>query len=59
MNKTKGRALITINSKRMKLVYSTPEKLVNNEFLFSIMDKLYAHNRIYRFVLDKVNCVSH
>jgi bloom syndrome protein len=43
---------------RIKLVYLTPERMVKSPGLISIMDELYSHNRIDRFVIDEVHCVS-
>lgn len=43
----------------MKLIYLTPEKFVNSVSFMSVLDKLYADDRIARFVIDEVHCVSH
>jgi ATP-dependent DNA helicase Q1 len=43
----------------MKLIYLTPEKFVNSASFMSVLDKLYADDRIARFVIDEVHCVSH
>eukprot|EP00347_Sterkiella_histriomuscorum_P003511 403364021 len=43
----------------MKLIYLTPEKLVQTKPFINILDKLYQDNRIARFVIDEVHCVSH
>ena len=43
----------------MKLVYLTPERLVKSPGLMSTMDFLYGLNKIDRFVIDEVHCVSH
>lgn len=43
----------------MRLVYLTPEKLVKSEALQDIMKELYSKNKIDRFVIDEVHCVSH
>jgi superfamily II DNA helicase RecQ len=42
-----------------KIVYLTPEKLVKSPALLSTLDELYRVNRIDRFVIDEVHCVSH
>lgn len=41
------------------LVYTTPEKLVKSPHLMSTLDYLYNMNKIERFVIDEVHCVSH
>ena len=43
----------------MKIVYLTPEKLIKSPSLMSLMDFLYSANKIDRFVIDEVHCVSH
>ena len=43
----------------MKLIYLTPEKLVQSKSFITILDRLYSENRISRFVIDEVHCVSH
>jgi superfamily II DNA helicase RecQ len=40
-------------------VYLTPEKLVKSPALMQVLDELYACNKIDRFVIDEVHCVSH
>ena len=44
---------------RHKIVYLTPEKLVKSPGLLNVLDELYAINKIDRFVIDEVHCVSH
>lgn len=43
----------------MRIIYLTPEKLVQSKCFLGILDKLYQENRIARFVVDEVHCVSH
>ena len=43
----------------LKLIYLTPEKFVNSASFMSVLDKLYTEDRIDRFVIDEVHCVSH
>jgi len=43
----------------MRLIYLTPEKFVQSQSFMSILDKLYQDDRIARFVIDEVHCVSH
>jgi superfamily II DNA helicase RecQ len=45
--------------KNLKLIYLTPEKMVQAKQFIAVMDKLYADNKIARFVVDEVHCVSH
>jgi RecQ family ATP-dependent DNA helicase len=42
-----------------KIVYLTPEKLVKSPALMNVLDELYVQNKIDRFVIDEVHCVSH
>ena len=42
-----------------KIVYLTPEKLVKSAALINTLDELYRKNKIDRFVIDEVHCVSH
>ena len=44
---------------RYKIVYVTPEKIVKSPALINTIDELYAMNKIDRFVIDEVHCVSH
>ena len=43
----------------MRLIYLTPEKLVASQDFKKVMDQLYQMNRIEKFVIDEVHCVSH
>jgi superfamily II DNA helicase RecQ len=42
-----------------KIVYLTPEKLVNSPGFLSTLDFLNNNKKIDRFVIDEVHCVSH
>lgn len=42
-----------------KIVYLTPEKLVKSPALMNVLDELYSCDKIDRFVIDEVHCVSH
>ena len=44
---------------KYKLVYVTPEKMVKSPDLISALNKLHQANKIDRFVIDEVHCVSH
>ena len=44
---------------RYKLVYLTPEKLVNSPGFMSVLEDLYKGGKLNRFVIDEVHCVSH
>jgi bloom syndrome protein len=48
-----------IKAGQHKIVYTTPEMLVKSPGLNSTLDELYSTNRIDRFVIDEVHCVSH
>jgi bloom syndrome protein len=54
-----GQLYNEIRQIRYKLVYLTPEKLVKSPGLMSTLDELYTADRIDRFVIDEVHCVSH
>jgi len=54
-----GQLYRKISQIEYKLVYLTPEKLVKSPGLISVLDELYRHNLIDRFVIDEVHCVSH
>jgi len=36
----------------------TPEKLVKSDALMTVLEELYEINKIDRFVIDEVHCVS-
>ena len=40
------------------MVYLTPERLVKSPALLGMIDSLYAENKVDRFVIDEVHCVS-
>ena len=42
-----------------KIVYITPEKLVQSPSFLKLLEGLYVMNKIDRFVIDEVHCVSH
>lgn len=44
---------------KYKLVYMCPEKLIKSPAIMSVIDFLYSHGKIDRFVIDEVHCVSH
>lgn len=48
-----------IKQMNYKIVYLTPEKLVKSAALLNTLDDLYELNKIDRFVIDEVHCVSH
>ena len=48
-----------IKQMRYKIVYLTPEKIVNSPGLISTLEELYSYDMIDRFVIDEVHCVSH
>lgn len=48
-----------IKNCKYKLVYLTPEKIVKSPGLIATLDELYVQNKIDRFVIDEVHCVSH
>ncbi len=51
--------LSEIRNLQYKLVYLTPEKLVNSSGLTSTLQFLYKQKKINWFVIDEVHCVSH
>lgn len=50
---------VEIRKLEYKIVYLTPEKLVKSPSLISTIEDLYHQNKIDRFVIDEVHCVSH
>ena len=54
-----GQVYQEIRQIRHKIVYLTPEKLVQSPALMTVLDELYSANKIDRFVIDEVHCVSH
>jgi superfamily II DNA helicase RecQ len=48
-----------IRTGKYQLVYTTPEKLVKSPGFLNTIDYLYSCNKIDRFVIDEVHCVSH
>jgi superfamily II DNA helicase RecQ len=44
---------------KYKLIYLTPEKLVNSPGFISVLEYLYKESKLDRFVIDEVHCVSH
>jgi len=44
---------------RYKIVYLTPEKLVNSPGFQDVLSELYRMNQIERFVIDEIHCMSH
>lgn len=41
-----------------KLLYITPEKLVESHVLRGALDQLYKDNRLARFVCDEAHCIA-
>ncbi|KDQ25115.1 hypothetical protein PLEOSDRAFT_33722, partial [Pleurotus ostreatus PC15] len=46
------------SSREIKLLYVTPERVAKAKRFLSILDKLYAGDRLARFVIDEAHCVS-
>ncbi|KAL4258185.1 ATP-dependent DNA helicase [Pleurotus pulmonarius] len=46
------------SSREIKLLYVTPERVAKAKRFMSILDKLYAGDRLARFVIDEAHCVS-
>ncbi|KAI8063589.1 P-loop containing nucleoside triphosphate hydrolase protein [Gongronella butleri] len=46
------------NRPTMRLLYTTPEGITQNNQLLGILDSLYRRNLIARFVVDEAHCVS-
>jgi len=42
----------------VSLLYVTPEKVVQSRMLISNLEKIYAQNRLARFVIDEAHCCS-
>lgn len=42
-------------SQKAKLFFVTPEQLMNNEALQSVLSELYKRNEIERFVIDEIH----
>lgn len=57
--KKMGTIYSEIKQMRYKIVYLTPEKIVKSPGLINTIDELYGMNKIERFVIDEVHCVSH
>lgn len=53
------RELLSGRDPNMRLIYLTPEKLVQSQSFMGILDTLYQQDRICRFVIDEVHCLSH
>ena len=47
-----------IKQLKYKMVYLTPEKLVKSPGFMSTLDDLYRIDKIDRFVIDEVHCMS-
>ncbi|CAI2366332.1 unnamed protein product [Moneuplotes crassus] len=50
--------LYTGRDPTLKLIYLTPEKIVNNPAFLQVLTNLYYKNKIERFVIDEAHCVS-
>ena len=48
-----------IDQLKYKIVYLTPEKFASSANLKHLVKSLYERNKIDRFVIDEVHCVSH
>jgi len=53
------RDLLQNQDPNMRLIYMTPEKLVQSQSFMSVLDQLRDKDMIERFVIDEVHCVSH
>ena len=53
-----GQLYSEIRQIQHKIVYLTPEKLVKSDALMTVLEELYEINKIDRFVIDDVHCVS-
>ena len=53
-----GQLYSEIRQIQHKIVYLTPEKLVKSDALMTVLEELYEINKIDRFVIDEVHCVS-
>ena len=53
-----GQIYDDIRNLKYKIIYLTPEKIVNSPGFVSVLDDLYAAGKIDRFVIDEVHCVS-
>ncbi|MPC38853.1 Bloom syndrome [Portunus trituberculatus] len=42
----------------MKLLYVTPEKISASQKFTDLLERLYNHQRLSRFVIDEAHCVS-
>lgn len=58
-DKKMGHIYSEIRQIQHKIVYLTPEKLVASPALMTVLDELYECNKLDRFVIDEVHCVSH
>lgn len=54
-----GQIYQEIRDMKYKLIYLTPEKLVNSPGFISVLEYLYKESKLDRFVIDEVHCVSH
>eukprot|EP00494_Astrolonche_serrata_P028179 UN28444 len=43
---------------QLKLLYLTPERLVNNSYLHFVLNQLYNDDKLARFVIDEAHCAS-
>lgn len=48
-----------LRSNEIRLLYVTPEKLMQNEQFRAVLDEVYRNNRIRRFVIDEAHCVRY
>ena len=57
-DKKMGHLYNEIKELQYKIVYITPEKLIKSPPLLSTLQSLYQDDKIDRFVIDEVHCVS-
>lgn len=43
----------------VKLVYITPEKIIQSESIMNQLQKINEMKKLNRFVIDEAHCVSH
>jgi ATP-dependent DNA helicase Q1 len=46
------------NSNPLKLIYATPEKIINSKLLVSHLQKAFDRNALARIVIDEAHCAS-
>jgi bloom syndrome protein len=48
-----------IRQLEIRIVYLTPEKIMQSPEVLQLMEELYSKGKIDRFAIDEVHCVSH